>query len=120
MKDIQDALGRVGKSLAEIGQVIVDALEGMTPEQRAIIEFLAENPKVAEAFQELNQKLTKQKAVGTEKVQASKVPASGNCHKYRFEVVISDMFAEYANKDLVKARLLDLLEKEIDKQLEEE
>lgn len=64
MKDIQDALAETGKHLAEIAQVIVDAIDNLTPEQRAVIEFLAENPEIAEAFQELNQKLAKQKAIG--------------------------------------------------------
>lgn len=72
MKDIQDAIARTAKHLAEIGQVIVDAIEGMTPGQRAAIEFLAENPKVAEALQELNQKLAKQKATGEAIKEAAK------------------------------------------------
>ena len=64
MKDIQDALARVGKSLAEIAQVVVKAMGDLTPEQRAVIEFLAENPEVAEGLQELNQKLARQRAIG--------------------------------------------------------
>lgn len=64
MKDIQDALARVGKSMAEIAQAVVKAIDNLTPEQRLVIEFLAENPEVAEAFQELNQKLARQKAIG--------------------------------------------------------
>ena len=64
MKDIQDALARVGKSMAEVAQVVVKAMGDLTPEQRAVIEFLAENPEVAEAFQELNQKLARQRAIG--------------------------------------------------------
>ena len=60
--DIQDALAKVGKSLAEVAQIIVKAMNNLTPEQRIVIEFLAENPKVAEAFQELNQKLARQRA----------------------------------------------------------
>lgn len=64
MKDIQDTLARAGKHLAEIAQAVVKAIDDLTPEQRAVIEFLAENPKVAEAFQELNQKLARQRAIG--------------------------------------------------------
>lgn len=64
MKDIQDALARVGKHMAEIAQAVVKAIDNLTPEQRLVIEFLAENPKVAEAFQEMNQKLARQKAIG--------------------------------------------------------
>lgn len=44
MKDIQDALARVGKHMAEIAQVIVNAMDKLTPEQRLVIEFLTENP----------------------------------------------------------------------------
>ena len=64
MKDIKDALAEAGKHLAEIAQTIIDAIERMTPEQRAVIEFLAENPEIAEIFQELNQKLARQRAIG--------------------------------------------------------
>lgn len=64
MKDVEDGLREVGKRLARIAQTIIEALDKMTPEQRMIVEFLAENPKVAEAFQELNQKLEKQKVIG--------------------------------------------------------
>ena len=53
MKDIQDTLARVCDCLAEIAQVVVNAMDNLTPEQRAVIEFLAENPKVAEGLQEL-------------------------------------------------------------------
>ena len=63
LKDIQDALARVGKHLAEIAQVVVKAMDNLTPEQRAVIEFLAENPEVAEGLQELNQKLARQRAI---------------------------------------------------------
>ena len=50
--------------MAEVAQVVVKAMGDLTPEQRAVIEFLAENPEVAEAFQELNQKLARQRAIG--------------------------------------------------------
>lgn len=119
MKDIQEALARVGEHLAEIAQVVVKAMDNLTPEQRAVIEFLAENPEVAEGLQELNQKLARQRAIrGTKNVQASKVPTFTACQSYRFEVLISNKFEECASKDLMKARLMDLLSEEIDKQLE--
>ena len=49
-----------------------------------------------------------------------KVHRSGvYCQRYRFEVLISDEFIKYTDKDLKKARLMHLLSEEIDRQLEE-
>lgn len=120
MKDIQDAIARTAKHLAEIGQSIVEALGGMTPEQRTVIEFLAENPKVAEALQELNQKLAKQRAMRGGNVQASKVPEIDDCQKYCFEVLVANEFDKDAGKYLKKTYLMRVLSEEIDKLLEEE
>lgn len=61
---IREALEKSVENIAEIGQTVIDALDGMNSEQRLIIEFLAENPKVAESLQELSQKLAKQKVIG--------------------------------------------------------
>lgn len=120
MKDVQEALGRVGKSLAGIAQAIVKAMDKLTPEQRIVIEFLAENPEIVEAFQELNQRLARQKAMRGGNVQTSKVPEIGNCQRYRFEVLVSNEFDEDASKGLKKSYLMRVLSEEIDRQLERE
>lgn len=120
MRDIQDALGRVGKSLAGIAQAIVKAMDKLTPEQRIVIEFLAENPEIVEAFQELNQRLARQRAMKGGNIQTSKVPEIGNCQRYRFEVLVSNEFDEDASKGLKKSYLMRVLSEEIDRQLERE
>lgn len=63
MESVKDGLTEAGERLASVAQNIIEALDKMTPEQRMVIEFLAENPEVAETFQELNQKLARQRTI---------------------------------------------------------
>lgn len=63
IKQVDNALKEFGEKLAEMVLFTQELFKKMTPEQRAVVDFLAENPKVAEAFQELNQKLARQKVI---------------------------------------------------------
>lgn len=63
IKQANNALEEFGEKFAEMVCFTQELFKKMTPEQRAVVEFLTENPKVAEAFQELNQKLARQRAI---------------------------------------------------------
>ncbi len=63
IKQANNALKEFGEKFAEMVLFTRELFKKMTPEQRAVVDFLAENPKVAEAFQELNQKLARQKVI---------------------------------------------------------
>ena len=63
IKQANNALKEFGEKFAEMVLFTQELFKKMTPEQRAVVDFLAENPKVAEAFQELNQKLARQKVI---------------------------------------------------------
>ena len=63
IKQANNVLKEFGEKFAEMVLFTQELFKKMTPEQRAVVDFLAENPKVAEAFQELNQKLARQKVI---------------------------------------------------------
>lgn len=63
IKQANKALEEFGEKFAEMVCFTQELFRKMTPEQRTVVEFLAENPKVAEAFQEMNQKLARQRAI---------------------------------------------------------